>query len=151
MRILHPLVVLSAFMLSACEGPVAVFPGGALGGPVKPVPQSFAFASDAGTIQLETHPEDPYSVNIACAVVGDELYISAGDNKSRWVENMEANPLVRLRIDGDIYELRAHRVTGDIEMRAFADEWTKNAWARDPTTLDEVWVYRLAARVPDAE
>jgi hypothetical protein len=130
----------------ACGGPVAVFPGGALEGPVKPAPQSFAFASEAGTIQLESRPEDPYSVNIACAVVGDDLYVSAGDNKARWVENIEANPLVRLRIDGEIYEVRAQRVTGDAEMRAFAEEWTKNSWARDPTTLGEVWVYRMEAR-----
>ena len=125
---------------------MSVFPGGALEGPVKPVPQSFAFASDTGTVQLETRPEDPYSVNIACAIVDDQLYISAGDTKAQWVENMELDPLVRLRIEGEIYELRAERVTDDTEMQAFADEWTKRSWARDPTTLDEVWVYRLQAR-----
>ena len=138
--------VLLTLALLGCGGPVAVFPGGTLAGPVKSTPQSFGFASDAGTIQLETRPEDPYSVNIACAVVGDTLYVSAGDNKSRWVENMEANPMVRLRIDGDVYELRAQRVTDDAEMRAFADEWTKHSWARDPTTLDEAWVYSMHAR-----
>jgi hypothetical protein len=145
----HLLPILVALVLplfSACGGPLAVFPGGALDGPVKPAPQSFAFARDAGTIQLETGAEAPYSVNIACAVVGDRLYVSAGGNRARWVENMEANPLVRLRINGEVYELRAQRVTDDEEMRVFANEWTKNAWARDPTTLDEVWVYRMEVR-----
>ena len=137
---------LAMILLCACGGPIAVFPGGALEGPVKPPPTSFAFARDAGTIQLETRPEEPYSVNIACAVVRDALYISAGANRSRWVENMEANPLVRVRIDGTIYELRARRVTEDPEMRAFAEEWTRNSWARDPRALDEVWVYQLEAR-----
>lgn len=146
MRRLSLLACLLAPALPACGGPVAVFPGGALTGPVKPAPESFAFARDAGTVQLETRPEDPYSVNIACAVVGDALYVSAGDNRARWVENLEANPLVRLRIEGDVYELRAERVTDDVEMRAFAAEWTRHAWARDPTGLDEVWVYRLADR-----
>lgn len=146
MRSLPSLVFLPVFALWACGGPVATFPGGQLDGPVKPAPESFAFAQDAGTIQLETRPDDPYSVNIACAVVAGDLYISAGDYKARWVENMEANPLVRLRIEGEIYELKANRVTEDDEMQAFATEWTKNAWARDPTTLDEVWVYRLEAR-----
>ena len=140
------IIVLGASLLWACGGPTAVFPGGALNGPVKPTPKSFAFAVDAGTVQLETRPKDPYSVNIACAVVGDALYVSAGDNKSRWVKNMEANPLVRMRIKSEIYELRAQRVTDTEEMQAFADEWTKNSWARDPMKLDEVWVYRLKAR-----
>jgi len=146
MRLLPAFLALLVPFLWACEGPTAVFPGGELAGPVEPAPTSFAFARDAGTVQLETRPEDPYSVNIACAVVGDTLYVSAGDNKSQWVENMEANPLVRMRIAGDIYPLRAERVIDDAEMRAFADEWTKNSWARDPTTLDEAWVYRLEAR-----
>lgn len=140
------LLAFSVLALGACGGPLAVFPGGALTGPVRPAPPGFGFARDAGTVQLETRPEEPYSVNIACAVVGNQLYVSAGDNRSRWVEHMAANPLVRLRIDGEVYELRAKRVTDDAEMRAFAEEWTKNSWARDPTTLDEVWVYRLEAR-----
>lgn len=125
---------------------MAVFPGGSLDGPVKPAPASFAFARETGTIQLESRPEDPYSVNITAAVVGDELYVSAGDNLSQWAANIEANPLVRVRIDGEVYELRASRVTDDAEMRAFAAEWTKHSWARDPLELDEVWVYRLGPR-----
>lgn len=141
---LLPLVCLP--FLAACEGPTGFFSGGTLAGPVAPVPGSFEFARDAGTVQLETRPEDPYSVNIACSVVGDGLYISAGDNRSQWVENMEADPRVRMRIKGDIYELRAERVTDAAEMDAFAEEWLKNAWARDPRGYDEVFVYRLTAR-----
>jgi hypothetical protein len=143
-RTLAPLLVSA---LVGCGGPFVVFPGGRLSGPVEPAPESFAFARDAGTVQLETRPEDPYSVNIACAVVGDALYVSAGDNRSRWVEHMEANPLVRLRIDGTLYELRAQRVVDEAEMEAFAEAWlAKGAWARDPTALDEAWVYRLGPR-----
>ncbi|MCP5040560.1 MAG: nitroreductase family deazaflavin-dependent oxidoreductase, partial [bacterium] len=62
-------------------------------------------------IQLETNPEDPYSVNIAYTVVDDQLYIYAGDTRTQWVENMEADPRVRFRLDDTIYELRAERVT----------------------------------------
>lgn len=134
------------FGASACSGPFAVFPGGALDGPVKPTPASFAFARDAGTVQLETRPSDPYSVNISCAVVGDELYVSAGSNRAEWAANMDADPNVRMRIDGDVYELAARRVTDRTELQAFADEWTKNAWARDPMQFDEVWVYHLGPR-----
>ena len=72
--------------------------------------------------------------------------IAMADWFAQRVENMEADPLVRLRIEGAIYDLRAHRVTDDVEMRAFADEWTKNAWARDPMQFDEVWLSGLSAR-----
>ncbi len=146
MRTPQFLLALSVTALCACGGPLPFLSGGALDGPVKPAPEGFGFARDAGTVQLETRPEDPYSVNIACAIVDDRLYVSAGDNKAAWVEHMEADPRVRLRVRGEIYELRASRVTDEAEMRAFADEWTKNAWARDPTTLEVAWVYRLEAR-----
>ena len=132
--------------LAACSDPYAVFSGGELAGTVKPTPDSFEFARDAGTVQLETRPDDPYSVNIACAVVDRALYVSAGDNKSKWVENIEEDSLVRLRIKGDIYELRADRVRNSEEMDVFAEEWIKNSWARDPRKLDEAWVYRLESR-----
>jgi len=140
------LPILCLLALAACGGPVATFPGGALDGPVKPVPASWEFARGVGTVQLETRPSDPYSVNIACVVVGDGLYVSAGDNESRWVENMEADPRVRLRINGDLYELAARRVSDEAEIDAFAEEWIKNSWARDPRGLDEVWIYRLGPR-----
>ena len=62
-------------------------------------------------------------------------------------ENMEADPRVRLRVDGVIYELRAERVTDAAEMDAFAEAWLElGAWARDPRGYDEVFVYRLVAR-----
>jgi hypothetical protein len=142
-RLLVP-ILLPAFL--ACEGPTALLPGGALSGPVEPVPESFAFARDAGTVQLETRPDDPYSVNVASAIVGGDVYVSAGSNRSRWVENMESDPRVRLRIAGVIYELRAERVTDAAALDAFAEEWLKNSWARDPRSYDEVFVYRLLAR-----
>ena len=133
--------------LVACGGPILVFPGGALDGPVEPAPDSFTFAAEAGTIQLETRGGEAYSVNIAGIVVQGALYVSAGDNKARWVEHMEANPLVRVRIEGILYELEAHRVVDDAEMRAFAMAWTSRVpFGRDPTELGEVWVYRLERR-----
>lgn len=140
------IVVLSVFFLAACEGPTALFSGGALEGPVEPLPPSFDFASDAGTVQLETRPEDPYSVNIACTVVGEGLYVSAGGNRAQWVEHMEADARVRLRVEGVIYELHAQRVTDAGEMDAFAEAWLQHAWARDPRGYDEAFVYRLVGR-----
>jgi len=131
----------------ACGGPVFVFPGGALDGDVKPTPASWAFAADTGTIQLETRPDEPYSVNIACVVMGDQLYVSAGDNYAQWVENMEADPRVRARIEGSVYELRAVRVTDEGEMKAFGAAWTeKISFGRDPSKLEEAFVFRLEPR-----
>lgn len=61
--------------------------------------------------------------------------------------HMTVNPLVRLRLEGSLYDLRADRVTDDAEIAAFGKAWTdQSMFRRDPAELDEVWVYRLVAR-----
>ena len=70
-----------------------------------------------------------------------------GDNYSQWAENIDADPNVRLRVEGAVYALRAVRVTDVAEMAGFAKAWTeKVSFGRDPTTLDEAFVYRLEPR-----
>ena len=130
-----------------CSGPVMLLPGGSLTGESTPAPSDWVFAGDYGTVQLETRPEDPYSVNVAFTVVDGEIYLNAGNTETRWVKNMTQNPLVRLRMDGRLYDLRAERVTGAAEIAAFAEAWTgQSMFRRDPAKLDKVWIYRLVAR-----
>jgi hypothetical protein len=130
-----------------CNGPMALLPGGELDGEERSAPADWTFAGDYGTCQLETRPEDPYSVNIAFTVLDGRLYINAGDTETRWVKNIASNPLVRLRMDGVLYDLRAERVTDAAEIAAFGAAWTSQSmFRRDPTELDEVWLYRLVPR-----
>ncbi len=143
-RLLPLMLVVTAL---GCNGPFVVFPGGALEGDVRPAPADWAFAGDYGFIQLETRPEDPYSVNIVYTVMKGQLYINAGDTETQWVKNMNEDPLVRLRLDGKLYELRATRVTDNTEITAFGEAWTaQSMFRRDPSKLDLVWIYRVAGR-----
>ncbi len=138
-----------AAMLLACGGPFIVFPGGALEGEVVPVPASWAFTDDIDTIQLETRPADPYSVNIWVVALGDALYVHAGSNRSTWVQGMEADPNVRLRADGAIYELSATRVVDQAEFDRFAPAWEAK-YGNPPRNdeIGEVYLFRLAPRSP---
>jgi hypothetical protein len=139
--------LLLAFTTAGCSGPTSLLPGGRLDGDPAPARSDWAFAGEYGTGQLETRPENPYSVNVAFTVLDGQLYINAGGTETQWAINIAENPLVRLRMDGALYDLRAERVTDPAEIEAFAEAWTSQSmFRRDPSGLDEVWLYRLVPR-----
>ena len=72
-----------------------------------------------GIAEIETDPSDPYSVTVAYTVVDGQLYVNAGGAEKRWAKNTVANPNVRLRIDGKIYDLQAIRVEDPAEIARF--------------------------------
>jgi hypothetical protein len=145
-----PLRVVAALLmigLFGCNGPTLLMPGGKLDGTATPTPSDWAFVEDYGTVQLETRPEDPYSVNVAYTRIDGRLYINAGDTETQWVKNIADDPRVRLRLDGAIYDLVAERVGDAGEIAAFGAAWTsQSVFRRDPRELDRVWLYRLASR-----
>ncbi len=144
-RTLLPVALLAAF--AACSGPCVLLPGGALDGEKRPVPADWGFAGDYGTMQLETNPAEPYSVNIAYTFIDDVFYINAGDTETQWVKHIASDPDVKARIDGVLYEMRAIRVHDEAEIERFGEAWTdQSMFRRNPAELDEVWVYRLVAR-----
>ena len=139
--------LLLAVPIAGCSRPFVLLPGGALEGPTAPTPDGWSFTDDVGTVQLETNPADPYSVNIWVIALGPHLYVHAGTNRSAWVEHMEADPKVRLRVDESIYELVAARVTEQAEFDRFADAYEKK-YERRPRneSVTEAYLFRLAAR-----
>ncbi len=130
-----------------CSRPFVLLPGGALEGPTAAAPASWSFTSEVETVQLETLPADPYSVNIWVIALGSDLYVHAGANRSQWVENMEKDPNVRMGIEGTIYELVASRVDDQQAFDRFSDAYEQK-YDRRPRNenIAEVYLFRLAAR-----
>jgi hypothetical protein len=133
---------------TGCNGPLPFLGGGVLSGEVISPPVSWSeWTSTDDVIQLETNPIEPYSVNIAYTIIGEQLYVYAGDTKTQWLQDMETDPDVRFRRQGVIYELRAERVMDGAESTAFGKVWAaRGFYSRDPETLDEIWLYRLQPR-----
>ena len=132
---------------ASCGGPFVLFSGGELDGPVAPAPADWGFTDEFGTVQLETQPSEPYSVNIWMVGIGDVVYVHAGASRATWVEHMEADPNVRMRIDGTIYELSAARVTEQAEFDRFADVYEEK-YGNRPRNEDvgEAYLFRLTPR-----
>jgi hypothetical protein len=138
------MLALSLFL--AC-GPTLVLPGGRLGGTPSPPPVDWDWTEDVSTIQLETRPEDPYSVNIWAVGIGQKLYVHAGANRSTWVENMEVNTSVRVRVDKKIYRLVAVRVYDQAEFDAFSIAYEEK-YGSVPRNENVVDVYLFYLEAP---
>ena len=147
-RMLSRLLAVAVVALSSgCSGPLPFMSGGAISGEDQSAPSDWALEEDYGLVVLETRPDDPYSINIAYLQLGGRLYIYAGDTETQWVQNMDADPNVRLLLGDVIYGLRADRVLDADEISAFGEIWKdKSIFHRDPTDLDELWLYQLSAR-----
>lgn len=110
----HWLPLLSVVLLVAgCSEPLSMFPGGSLSGEVRQAPLEWMGVPE--TIQVETNPADPYSINIWAVDIGDNLYIATGKDGTTWSGYIGRDPNVRARVDGIVYELVATRVTDPVE------------------------------------
>ena len=112
-------VVAAALCLAACGafGPIGWMHGGKLDGEAVAAPvDDWSFTRDVQKIQLETDPDDPYSVNVWCDAKGPNLWVTAGSHSSTWAQNLLADPRVRVRVGDELYERRAVRVTDAAEV-----------------------------------
>ena len=123
------------------------FSSGALEGEVVVNPADWSAVGAPSVIQLESQGEEPYSVNLWVIGEGEKLYVFAGDNRTTWVEHIEANSQVRLRSGGNIYELQASRVTDADEFEWFAQAWDEKYGHRPRNeNVAETWLMRLRPR-----
>ena len=113
----------------------------------------WSFTQDVKTIQLETNPEDPHSVNTWCGVYQGALHIPTSlilgtdePSERAWVKNVLADPNVRLRIDGVVYELRAVRVTDKDQLEGARASLLAKYDVEADHHSSGAWVFRMEAR-----
>jgi hypothetical protein len=116
MRVVAALAV--ALATSACGGPMLGIPGGELSGEVVTEPvDDWSFVDDL-FVELETRPEDPYSVELNYIVIDGRLYIDPAEGRT-WLEHIRADPDVRVRFDGRVYPMKAVLVGRPGELEGF--------------------------------
>ena len=116
--------VLAAALLGC--GPIGPFSGGELSGDVGThAVADWSFLDEHETVQLETRPDDPYSINIwighldGSPYVVTSLILGEEDPAERaWVQHVQSEPRVRLRVDGVLYERLSVRVEDPAEAEA---------------------------------
>jgi len=123
--------VLALLLLAACSGgPFLVFPGGELSGEVVREPvEDWSFVTDA-FIDLETRPDEPYSVQLNYIVREGRLYIDPAEGRS-WLDYIREDPRVRVRFDDRIYPCTALLVGKPGELPGFdADRYVYQLHSR---------------------
>ena len=141
--------LLSVCLFALGCGPTGPLPGGGLSGEVATnLPADWSFTDEEMTVQLETRPEDPYSVNLWGVSLGDRFYLASGrGGEATWVAHIAEDPNVRLRVGETIYELRAVRVSNDTHGERFLEALThKYDWEPSSSEADEAWLFRLDPR-----
>jgi hypothetical protein len=111
MRRLFALCVLAclALSLAGCFDPSDRRPGTRLSGEVVPLPPDWSFTDAQKEIAIEVSGflGLPHSVTIWCSALDGTLFIGARDpDEKRWPSWTDADPNVRLKIDGKLYEVR---------------------------------------------
>jgi hypothetical protein len=139
------LVIGGAVILGArwLYGPLGPIPGPELSGTVVAEPvEDWSFIDAVKVVQIETRPEDPYSVSTWATRLGDGIYVFASDDESPWVRNIGEDPRVRVRIEGRIHECRAVSVADFETKRAFLTTMRskyKNDYGFDPEFYQRAW------------
>jgi len=103
---------------SGCGGPLLVFPGGELSGEVATEPVTdWSFVTDR-FVDLETRPDDPYSVELNFFVRDGQLFLDPAEGRT-WLDHIRADPRVRVRFGTTIYPVKAVLVGAPGEVEGF--------------------------------
>ena len=111
-------------LLAACSQPFWGIPGSRLTGQEAALDMA-SIPTESTVLQLETNPDDPYSVNIGFRRIDGNLYIDPGASR-QWFKNIQADPQVRIRFSGTdiVYKALAQAVTDPAILAQFEADRT---------------------------
>jgi hypothetical protein len=138
-------VVILATLLVSCSEPRSWIPGGQLSGEVFSTPLTWVDVPE--TIQVETRPSDPYSVNIWGVGIGQHLYIATSDTGTTWSDFINTDSDIRARVGSSLYELSATSITDPAERSRVAAAYvSKFELDKDDNWVDSGLIFRLDRR-----
>tara|TARA_A100001037_G_scaffold269058_1_gene262961 strand:+ start:1117 stop:1590 length:474 start_codon:yes stop_codon:yes gene_type:complete len=144
------LVSLFLILIAGCDEPFTVLAGAELSGTEAPAPQDWSETDKFETMQLETRPTQPYSINLWAASSGENIYIATGERGTNWTDYIQENSQVRLRANQTIYRLHASPVIDPVERNkvslAFAKKYDLDM---EDHWVMEAKIYRLNRKPED--
>jgi len=119
MRVLKVIfaLLLVALVIAAVAAPIGPMPGIVISGTAVEVPTKWGDTSHVHEIQLQIG-DGPFgrTVNIWTVQIDGDLYVT-GQKDSGWIRGIGAGSLVRMQMEGNLYELTASPITeGQVEV-----------------------------------
>jgi hypothetical protein len=148
------MILACTLALSACSEPFGPSAGGALQGAKADTPASWVIVDGVEHVQLETiNKGKPRSVLIWVGTADDRLYVAtsliSGSNNPAdrtWVKNVMNNPNIRLRVQDEIYRLKAVRVVEPVRLEIARSALMLKYEVAVDEQSSSAWVYELQAR-----
>ena len=108
----------------------------------------WSFSDEHLLLQIESRPENPYSVNITFLTHQGQLYVvCVYAEESRWGRYLQETPEARLKIDGRIYPGRVTLVEDPVLIDEMIDPYAaKYPSLFEDSTQEEVerfWYFRV--------
>lgn len=144
-------VTLAAALLAAAivarltSGPLGPFPGGAFQGAPEHALVERVLQLEGDEIQLQVPANPPYTITTHAFEVDGELYVGADFvfPFKRWVNIVEKNPEVVLRIRDRLIQRRAVRIKEPAESRRILERVSRLRGVDPDDWLTEVWFFRM--------
>ncbi len=147
--LLSLLAIVTIAVVAVLLSPMSPIPGGALSGEIADEPVSdWSFAAAEPFGYLETQVPEPRTITVTCIVSDGQLYVGCSSCSGRyWSQQLIAEPNVRYRVLGKIYNVTATRVMGPDEIdRVWRARAAKNVTANPDEIAEDFWFFRLVSR-----
>ena len=152
------LVILGIAVLAVCivfgarlaDGPLGPVPGGPMSGQLVAEPVTdWGFIVERDTVELEVNPDAPRAITTWVLGYGGQPFIPSGFGaRKTWTAQLAADGRAMLRVDGQLYERQAVRVT-DEELLEELRAVLIRKYDLDPEgnfSGSETWFFRLDPR-----
>lgn len=130
------------------DGPIGPIRGGAFVGSVNPETNP-DWSQIGQEIQIEIRPEEPWSLTVWAVEHEGALYIPhASGRLRRWVPVAMADPRIRVRTGGQIYEQMLERLPDDAAVRPVVLQKIAKKYGFDTDGGDDgsVWLFKVTPR-----
>ncbi len=111
--------------------------------------EDWSFMEPSTRVILEVRPSDPYSLYIRAYQHKGVLYLNSISPENRWTQFLLEDPNLRLKVENEIYKVRATRVEDSAlvtEIQKAMEQVSPSLRERTPEERAQNWYFRVDSR-----